>query len=177
MPNATVRANAPASPKSAKPAPASPAPKAEPSKDGRIIAAEIIAEVDLNARIKQIQADIDLEAHKKEAEKDAEKAKYADAERFDRAYYAWLTAKAAIEEPAMDDDLAPERFKVEAEAERRFMTMPAVYGHQVWTKFQAFEEIFSKELVAGPRTESILFIALGSIKQDIINLDLCEGGK
>ena len=54
------------------------------------------------------------------------------------------------------------------------MTMPAVYGHQFWTKFQAFEEIFSKELVAGPRTESILILALGAIKQDIINLDLFQ---
>jgi hypothetical protein len=166
MPNATVRANAPASPKSAKPA----APEAEPAKHPRIIAAEIVAGFELEKKIKQIQLETDVE----DAEEASRKAKSAEAERFDRAYYAWLTAKAAIEEPSMNEDLAPERFKVEAEAERRFMTMPAVYGHQFWTKFQAFEEIFSKELVAGPRTESILILALGAIKQDIINLDLFQ---
>jgi hypothetical protein len=58
------------------------------------------------------------------------------------------------------------------------MTMPAVFPHHVWKKIEGFEQILSKELVAGPRTESILLLALGSIKQDIINLDLLvEGGK
>jgi hypothetical protein len=146
------------------------APEAGPAKHPRIIAAEVVAEVDLRNRIEKIQSEMAIE----DAEEASRKAKSAEAERFDRAYYAWLTAKAAIEEPSMNEDLAPERFKVEAEAERRFMTMPAVYGHQFWTKFQAFEEIFSKELVAGPRTESILILALGAIKQDIINLDLFQ---
>jgi hypothetical protein len=115
-----------------------------------------------------------LETDVEAAKKDAEKASIADAERFDRAYHTWLMARAAIEEPSMDEDLAPERFKVEAEAERRFITMPAVFPHHVWTKLEAFEQILSKELVAGPRTDSILLLALGSIKQDCINLDLLQ---
>jgi hypothetical protein len=47
----------------------------------------------------------------------------------------------------------------------------------IWQKLEAFPDILSKELAAGPRTESILLLALGSIKQDIINLDLSEVGK
>jgi hypothetical protein len=70
MPNATVRANAPASPKSAKSAAASPTPEAEPAKHPRIIAAEIVAGFELEQKIKQIERETDHEAAKKDAEKD-----------------------------------------------------------------------------------------------------------
>jgi hypothetical protein len=165
MPNATVRANAPASPKSANPA--SPKSEAEPAKHPRIIAAEIIAGFELEKKIKQIERETDHEAAKKDAEKD----KFADADRFDRAYHAWLAAKLAIKEPS-DEDIPAERLKVEAEAERRFLTMPAVFPDHVWQKIEAFEEILSHELIVGQRTDSILMLALGSIKQDCINLEL-----
>jgi hypothetical protein len=38
----------------------------------------------------------------------------------------------------------------------------------------AFEQILGDELADGLRQDSILLLALGSIKQDIINLDLCN---
>jgi hypothetical protein len=168
MPNATVRANAPASPKSANPS--SPTPEAEPSKNPRIIAAEIVAGFELEKKIKQIQLETDVE-HAKEASKEA---KIAEAERFYRAYYAWLAAKAAREEPEQEDDVANERGKVLDVAERHFMMTPAVYPDHVWQKIEAFEGMLSHELMAGERTDSILLLALGSIKQDIINLDLLQ---
>jgi hypothetical protein len=54
------------------------------------------------------------------------------------------------------------------------MTTPAGRPEQVWKKLEAFEVILSRDLTVGPRTDSILMLALGSIKQDILNLDLCE---
>jgi hypothetical protein len=168
MPNATVRANAPASPKSANPA--SPTPEAQPAKHPRIIAAEIVAGFELEKKIKQIQLETDVE----DAKEASKKAKIAEAERFARAYYAWLAAKAAKEEPEQEDDVANERGKVLDVAERHFMTTPAVYPDHVWQKIECFEGILSNELTVGQRTESILLLALGAIKQDIINLDLLQ---
>ena len=173
-PNATVRANAPASPKSGKPAAASPTPEAEPAKDPRIIAAEVVAEVDLRNRIEKIQSEMAIEA----AEEASRKAKSAASDRFDNAYRAWLAAKAAVKDPSMDDDdVMTARQAVEAEAERRFMTMPAVYADHVWQKIEAFEGILGSEMIAGERTDSILLLAIAAIKQDIINLDLFWGCK
>jgi hypothetical protein len=165
MPNATVRANAPASPKFAKPA----APEGEPAKDPRIIAAEIIAGFELEKKIKQIERETDHEA----AEKDAENDRHAACARFSHAHHAWLKAKLAIQEPS-DEDISAELLKVEVEAERRFFTTPAVFADHVWDKLEAFEGILSHELMAGERTDSILLLALGAIKQDIINLELCQ---
>ena len=164
MPNATVRANAPASPKSA-----NPAPEAEPSKHPRIIAAEVVAGFELEKKIKQIQFETEVQ----DAEKEAENDRHAACARFSHAHHAWLKAKLAIQEPS-DEDIPAERLKVEAEAERRFFTTPAVFADHVWDKLEAFEEILAHELRAGERTDSILLLALGAIKQDIINLDLFQ---
>jgi hypothetical protein len=170
MPNATVRANAPASPKSANPA--SPTPEAEPAKHPRVIAAEIVAGVELEKKIKQIQFETEVQ----DAEKEAENDRHAACARFSHAHHAWLKAKLAIQEPS-DEDIPAERLKVEAEAERRFFTTPAVFADHVWDKLEAFEEILAHELRAGERTDSILLLALGAIKQDILNLNLFWGDK
>jgi hypothetical protein len=42
----------------------------------------------------------------------------------------------------------------------------------LWDKLTAFETILGEELTVGPRKDSILMLGLGSIKQDIINLEL-----
>jgi hypothetical protein len=168
MPNATVRANAPASPKSANPA--SPTPEAEPSKDPRIIAAEVVAEVDLEARIRKIRS----ERFREEADERAEKRKQADAMRFEAHYHVWLQCKADKQQPEQVDEQQNERCKVEAIAERAFFTVPSVYPDHVWLKIEAFEQVLSHELTIGQRTDSILLLALGAIKQDIINLDLFQ---
>jgi hypothetical protein len=153
---------------------AAPAPEAEPAKDPRIIAAEVVAEVDLENRLKKIRSEIAVE----DAEEASRKAKSAASDRFDNAYRAWLAAKAAVKDPSMDDDdVMTARQAVEAEAERRFMTMPAVYADHVWQKIEAFEGILGSEMIAGERTDSILLLAIAAIKQDIINLDLFWGCK
>jgi hypothetical protein len=153
---------------------AAPAPEAEPAKDPRIIAAEVVAEVDLENRLKKIRSDISME----ELEKAGREERSAASDRFENAYRAWLAAKAAVKDPSIDDDdVVTARQAVEAEAERRFMTMPAVYADHVWQKIEAFEGILGSELIAGERTDSILLLAIAAIKQDIINLDLFWGCK
>ena len=95
MPNATVRANAPASPKSAKLA----APEAEPSNNPRIIAAEIVAGFELEKKIKQIQSEGAVER----AEEASQKRKEVNALRFENAHYNWLSAKTDKQEPEQED--------------------------------------------------------------------------
>jgi hypothetical protein len=151
-----------------------PAPEGE-REDPRLLAARIVAEVDLNNRLKQVRAEIATEQWKAEAKAKDEETERGRAEVFHRAYHDWLNAKAGMEDPSIEeDDVAAERDRVEVEAERRFITTPAVYAWHVWQKLGAFEEILSKELVAGPRRDSAILLALGSIKQDIVSLGLLE---
>jgi hypothetical protein len=91
---------------------------------------------------------------------------------FTQAYCAWLAAKAGLEDLDITDDEQPERWKAHSEAERRLFTTPAVIGEQFWDKLTAFEQILGEELTIGLRKESVLMLAVGSIKQDIINLEL-----
>jgi hypothetical protein len=150
------------------------APEAEPAKHPRIIAAEVVAEVDLRNRIEKIRSETAIE----EAEEASRKAKSAEADRFENAYRALLAAKAAVKDPSIDDDdVMTARQAVEAEAERRFMTMPAVFPDHVWIKIEAFEGMLSHELMAGERTDSILLLSIAAIKQDILNLNLFWGDK
>jgi hypothetical protein len=152
--------------KSAKPA----APEAEPAKHPRIIAAEIVAGFELEKKIKQIRSETAIE----EAEEASQKRKEAASQRFEQARFEWLSAKADREEPEQEDEQQNERCQLEAVLERAFLTTPAVYPDHVWAKLECFEGILSNELTVGPRTESILMLALGAIKQDIINLDLFQ---
>jgi hypothetical protein len=92
---------------------------------------------------------------------------------FSQAYYAWLAAKAGLEDPDITDDEQPERWKAETDAERRLFSTPATCAEGFWDKLTAFETILGEELTIGLRNESILMLAMGSIKQDIINLELC----
>src|ERR1700677_2000428 len=91
----------------------------------------------------KIVADVLLEeatARKKKAaaaaaEVEAEEPKRRASREFGEAHYAWLTAKARIEDPNVeDDDLARLGLEAEAAAERRLMTTPAAWPDQVWQK-------------------------------------------
>ena len=152
--------------KSAKPA----TPEAEPSKDPRIIAAEIVAGFELQNRIKKIRSETAIE----EAKEASQKRKMVDALRFEQARFKWLSAKANKEEPEQEDEEQNESCKLEAVTGRAFFTTPAVYPDHVWAKLEAFEEILAHELRAGERTDSILLLAFGAIKQDCLNLDLLQ---
>jgi hypothetical protein len=59
-------------------------------------------------------------------------------------------------------------------AELRLLTTPAVYLDQWFQKFQAFEMVLVDELVTGMRRDSILLLAIGSLKQDLLNLDVIQ---
>jgi hypothetical protein len=137
----------------------------------------------LRLMAEKIVADSRLEVatEKRKAEKDKAAADAAQVEQdkelqasraFTSDYHAWLAAKAGLKDPDITDDEQPERWKAESEAERRLFTTPATSGEQVWDKLTAFEQILGEELTIGLRKESILLLAVGSIKQDIINLEL-----
>jgi hypothetical protein len=112
-----------------------------------------------------------------EAAAKAEEPKLEASRAFAQAYHALLAANAGLEDPDITDEEQPERWRVQSEAERRLFTTPSVHPYQVWQKLEAFETILSEELTSGSRTDSILVLALASIKQDIVNLDLLEGGR
>ena len=109
-------------------------------------------------------------------EDQVEKAERETAPNFDRAYSAWLAARAGTQDPSVtDDEVMAGCIDAEFAAERQLMTAPARRPGQVWKKLEAFEAILSNELSVGLRANSILMLALGSIKADFLNLDLHEG--
>jgi hypothetical protein len=111
---------------------------------------------------------------KAEADAKAEEPKLRASKAFAQAFHAWLAAKAGKEDPLLEDDEQPELFRAESDAERGLFTTPSAYPDQVWQKLEAFEVVLSDELMSGQRRDSVLILALGSIKQDILNLELLE---
>jgi hypothetical protein len=109
-----------------------------------------------------------------EAASKPEDPKVRASQEFSRAHYAWLAARAALEDPSIEGDEMTERYKVELDAERRFFAGPASYGDELWTKLVAFEDLLNDELESGPRRDSILLLALGCIKQDFVNLNVVD---
>jgi hypothetical protein len=139
----------------------------------------------LRLQVEKVVADVRLdmatEKRKEEASKraaDAEKAEedkqLKASEAFSKAYHGWLAAKAGIQDPLAPEEEQPARYRADGEAERHLFTTPAVHTDQFWSKLTAFEQILGDELMSGLRKDSVLLLALGSIKQDIINLELCE---
>jgi hypothetical protein len=137
--------------------------------------ARITAEYELNERLKKIRAEIAAEKEKAEAAAKTEEAERGRDKAFDQAYHDWLRALAELDDPTeASGEEWDRRLEADCVAERRLMTTPASRPEQVWKKLEAFEVILSRDLTVGPRTDSILMLALGSIKQDILNLDLCD---
>jgi hypothetical protein len=95
---------------------------------------------------------------------------------FSDAYSDWLKAKGGIEDPGVPEEEQAERYRAESAAERRLFTTPAAWPDQVWQKLMAFEILLGEELLNGERRDSIILLSLASIKQDIHNLGLCNGG-
>jgi hypothetical protein len=146
-----------------------PTPEGTPAGEyGRLVAAKCIADARLEVADEQ---------RKTAAEAKAEQPKLEASRAFAQAHHEWLKAKAALEDPEFDDEVMSERFATESAAERSLFTTPAAYPDQWLQKFLAFETVLVDELVSGQRSDSILMLALGSLKADILNLDLCEGGR
>jgi hypothetical protein len=101
---------------------------------------------------------------------------FARIEAFSRAYARWLKARAQIEVPDSDDDqFITATFAEERSAQRELFLVPAVCVENVWSKLEVFEVDLAKELVVGQSKDSILLLALGSIKADLINLGIGGG--
>ncbi len=125
----------------------------------------------------KIVADVRLalatEKRKEEAAK-AEAPKLETSRAFAQAYHTWLVAKADNENPSVEEEEA-ERFSAALPAaERRLMVTPAAYPDQLWQKLEAFESILGEEIMIGPRRDSVILLALASIKQDMVNMELLE---
>jgi hypothetical protein len=96
---------------------------------------------------------------------------------FAEAFHAWLAAKAGIEDPLLEEEEQADRFRADSDAERRLFTTPSAYPDQLWQKAEAFEALLSEEMMSGQRRDSVLLLALASIKQDIVNMDLLEAAR
>jgi hypothetical protein len=132
----------------------------------RLIANKIAAEALL---------DVATEKRKAEAAAKAAEPKLRASKEFAEAYHAWLAAKAETENPSVEDEEQAERFSAALPtAERRLMVTPAAWPDQLWQKLEAFEGILGDEIMSGPRRDSVIMLAVASIKQDILNLDLCK---
>jgi hypothetical protein len=128
-----------------------------------------------------IVAEVQLREAKRKAEegKAAEDVLRADNDKrvqacidFSQTYFEWLTARARLKDTGIPEEEQPARFKAEIDAERRLFSTPATCAEGLWDKLNAFETILGEELTVGLRNESVLLLAVGSIKQDIINLEL-----
>ena len=109
-------------------------------------------------------------------EPDAVHENCAAREAFSRAYARWLKARAQIEVPDADDDeFVQAIFAEERAAQRAMFLVRAVDVENVWSKLEVFEVDLAKELVVGQSKDSILLLALGSIKADLINLGIGGG--
>jgi hypothetical protein len=97
---------------------------------------------------------------------------------FAQAYHAWLVAKAETENPSVEDEELADRFSLALPAaERRLMVTPSAYPDQLWQKLEAFEAILGDEIMSGPRRDSVIMLAVASIKRDIVNMDLLEAAR
>jgi hypothetical protein len=142
-----------------------PAPESTADEYLRLQSAKIVADALFDVADKKMKAEADAKA---------EAPKLEASRAFAQAFHAWLAAKAGKEDPLLEDDEQPERFRAESDAERRLFITPSAYPDQVWQKLEAFEVLLSDELMSGQRRDSVLMLALGSIKQDILNLELLE---
>jgi hypothetical protein len=121
MPNTTVGADAPASPKSAA--------------DDKYhhLAAQIAAEAELKRATARAESAAQAEEREIRASRD-----------FSDAYSDWLKAKGGIEDPGVPEEEQAERYRAESAAERRLMTAPAAYPDQLWEKLGAFEILLAR---------------------------------
>jgi hypothetical protein len=103
----------------------------------------------------------------------AEDEEFERTQAFSRAYARWLTACAQIEVPDSEDEQFVKRtFTEERSALRELFLVPAGCSETIWAKLAAFEADLVKERIVGEPRDSILLLALGSIKADLMNLGI-----
>jgi hypothetical protein len=108
-----------------------------------------------------------------ETETDAHHEDFERSQEFSRAYARRLRACAQIEVPNSEDEqFVKAGFAEERAALRELFLAPAACSETIWAKLAAFEMDLAEEMIAGPSKDSVLLIALGSIKADLMNLGI-----
>jgi hypothetical protein len=97
-----------------------------------------------------------------------------DRQTFSRTYARWLKARAAIrgDDYPEDEKAAAALFAEERAALRELFSLRARDEEEVWHKIGAFEVDLVDELVLGETMDAAALLALGSIKNDLINLGI-----
>jgi hypothetical protein len=95
---------------------------------------------------------------------------------FERAHARWLKARAALDdpdEPGTDESMR-RRMEEESAAVRNFLLLPVPLNRPdlLWWKLDAFTVELERDPRDGARTDAVTVLALGAIKQDLLNLDL-----
>lgn len=93
---------------------------------------------------------------------------------FALAHARWMMARSSLARPNKADEELDAALDEATAAERALMASPAADTCQFWDKFVAFEYILTDELLGGTSIHSIVQLALGSIRQDLINLDIVQ---
>jgi hypothetical protein len=160
MPNATVRANARATPK----------PKPGSAESIRRQTADLNRDV---ALLKASQAAVphtfESVIERETAKRDAEKH-----ELFGRAYSRWLRARAALDDPDTDgsEEGGAARFKAVDEAARSLLITPPIYREDLWQKCEVLEDFVSEDIIQGQAADNRAIMALGCIKADLLRLGI-----
>jgi hypothetical protein len=102
----------------------------------------------------------------REAEKVAQSGPPVDLQAFSRAYARWLRARAAIKADEFPEE-ARAMAAEERAALRQLFSLPALYSEDVFQKFEALEAEITDDNVIGKATDTVLPLALGSIKNDL----------
>jgi hypothetical protein len=93
---------------------------------------------------------------------------------FGRAYARWLRALAQTECPSSftDEQFMKAAYAEESLALRELFSVPADCSETVWAKLAVFEVELVKDQIVGTSKDSVLLLALGSIKADLLNLGI-----
>ena len=93
-----------------------------------------------------------------------------------RAYARWLQARADVANPDKegDDESLGRLSDAEFQAERELFLTPPFARRQILKKLEAFELVLTSEIIDGPRTKSIVLLAIAAIRQDAINFNLFD---
>jgi hypothetical protein len=175
MPNATVRANARAAPKTNRDAAISERVSRRYNQPGLYEKGlETLAKaLDESLAKKDTGPENKIDSEARGATSSANDWRLQIERAFDRAFGDWLRAKAKTFS-GENGDVLEKRVDDEGEAERRLMATPALAPDRFWEKLAAFEAILDDELRANMPRSSILMLGLGSIKADLLNFRLCD---
>lgn len=97
---------------------------------------------------------------------------------FDRLYFQWLAARAAFENPDLDDSDVAMDAKRDAldEAGRQFLGRPAFLDWMIWQKWEVLEFYLDEDVIAGRHADNRTVVALACVKADLMRLGIGKEG-